>query len=164
GRQVLDQNATLWAGYALRGPRHRVFFSGDTGMFPELADIGARLGPFDVAMIEVGAYHRAWPDWHMGPEQAIEAHAMVRGKVFLPIHWGLFDLALHGWTEPVERTLVAAEAAGARAVVPKPGESIEPSAARLARWWPEVPWQTAADHPIRATGLEPAAIEHARAP
>src|SRR5690606_13807740 len=34
GRQIFDQNATLWAGYALRGPTHRVFFSGDTGMFP----------------------------------------------------------------------------------------------------------------------------------
>jgi hypothetical protein len=87
----------------------------------------------------------------------------VQGDLFVPIHWGLFDLALHGWTEPVERTLVAAEAAGARAVVPKPGESIEPVTARLARWWPEVPWQTADEHPVRATGLPASRVEHAQA-
>lgn len=158
GRQLLDQNATLWAGYALVGPRHRVYFSGDTGMFPELADIGARLGPFDVTMVEVGAYHRAWPDWHMGPEQAVTAHRMLRGKAFVPIHWGLFDLALHGWTEPVERTMAAAERAGVRVLVPRPGESLQPSTAETARWWPEVPWQTASEHPIAATKVAAASL------
>ena len=82
---------TLWAGYALVGPRHRAYFSGDTGLFPAMRDIGARLGPFDVTMIEVGQYHRAWPDWHIGPEQAVLAHGMVRGRVMLPMHWGLFS-------------------------------------------------------------------------
>nr|WP_275942111.1 MBL fold metallo-hydrolase [Haliangium ochraceum] len=153
GRHVFDRNATLWAGYALLGDAHRVFFSGDTGLFPELADIGERFGPFDVSMIEVGAYHRAWPDWHMGPEQAVRAHGMVRARTFLPIHWGLFNLAMHGWTEPVERTMVAAERAGARVLVPRPGESLEPASARTERWWPEVPWETAEEHPIEATGL-----------
>lgn len=65
----------------------------------------------DLVMIEVGAYHKTWPDWHIGPEQALEAHKAMRGKLFLPIHWGLFDLALHGWTEPAERTLAAAQKA-----------------------------------------------------
>jgi L-ascorbate metabolism protein UlaG (beta-lactamase superfamily) len=159
GRHLFDQNATLWAGYALVGPAHRVFFSGDTGMFPELSDIGARFGPFDVTMIEVGAYHQAWPDWHMGPEQAVTAHRMLRGKAFLPIHWGLFDLALHGWTEPVERTSVAAEKAGVDLLLPKPGESIVPGQTRTARWWPEVSWQTAEEHAIVATAVDHAAIQ-----
>ena len=71
GRDMLfDRDAKLWAGYAFIGPRHRVFFSGDTGLHPAMRDIGARLGPFDVTMIEVGQYNRAWPDWHIGPEQA----------------------------------------------------------------------------------------------
>ena len=153
GRHLFDQNATLWAGYALVGPKHRVYFSGDTGLFPEFVEIGKKYGPFDVTMIEVGAYNRAWPDWHIGPEQAITAHQMLRGKAFIPIHWGLFDLAMHGWTEPVERTMVAAEAAGVRALVPRPGESIEPAAAESTRWWPKAAWETAAEHPIKATGL-----------
>ncbi|MCA9625038.1 MAG: MBL fold metallo-hydrolase [Myxococcales bacterium] len=164
GRHLFDQNATLWAGYAVIGPKHRVYFSGDTGMFPELADIGREWGPFDVTMVEVGAYHRAWPDWHMGPEQAVAAHHMLRGRVFIPIHWGLFDLALHGWTEPVERTLVAAEEGNARVLVPRPGESLEPGHAKAtARWWPTVPWQTAAEHPIVARGLPDKPAETASA-
>lgn len=158
GRHLFDQNATLWAGYALVGPRHRVFFSGDTGMFPELSDIGRELGPFDVTMVEVGAYHRAWPDWHMGPEQAVTAHRMLRGRVFLPIHWGLFDLALHGWTEPIERTMAAAAAQGVEVMSPRPGESVEPASAETARWWPEVSWETAAQHPIEATKVTRAAL------
>jgi L-ascorbate metabolism protein UlaG (beta-lactamase superfamily) len=155
GRHVFDQNHTLWAGYALLGTAHRVYFSGDTGLFPAMADIGERYGPFDVAMIEVGSYDRSWPDWHIGPEQAIRAGKMVRAELFFPIHWGLFDLALHGWTEPIERTLVAAQAASLPVVAPKPGQSIEPSnLPKLERWWPAVPWETAAQHPIVATRME----------
>ncbi|MEM9454130.1 MAG: MBL fold metallo-hydrolase [Myxococcota bacterium] len=155
GRHVFDQNRTLWAGYALLGPQHRVFFSGDTGLFPGMREIGERLGPFDVTMIEVGAYNRAWPDWHLGPEQAVRAHGMVRGKLLLPIHWGLFDLAAHGWTEPIERVMVAAEAAGVEVLTPRPGQSVEPEAPpTFERWWPDVPWQTVEEHPIVATKVD----------
>ena len=155
GRQVLDQNRTLWAGYALIGPQHRVFFSGDTGLFRGMREIGERLGPFDLTMLEVGAYNRAWPDWHLGPEQAVRAQGLLQGRLLLPIHWGLFDLALHGWTEPIERTLAAAQAAGVDVIAPRPGESIEPlTTARPSRWWPDVPWETAEEHPIRATNVD----------
>jgi L-ascorbate metabolism protein UlaG (beta-lactamase superfamily) len=152
GRSLFDQNETLWASYAVIGPRHRAWFSGDTGLFPDLRVIGERLGPFDVTMIEAGAYGAAWPDWHLGPEQAVRAHRMVGGRVLVPIHWGLFDLAYHGWTEPVERVLVAANAAGVTTRAPRPGESVEPGALpEQERWWPEVPWNDAASDPIVAT-------------
>ena len=109
GRELLvDDGATLWAGYAFIGARHRVYYSGDTGLFPGLRTIGDRLGPFDLTMIEAGQYDQTWPDWHLGPEQAVEAHRRVRGAVMLPVHWGLFALASHGWTEPIERVLAAA--------------------------------------------------------
>jgi len=161
GRTVLDKDKTLWGGFAFRGPQHRVYYSGDTGMFPGLADIGQRLGPFDLTMIEAGAYGQAWPDWHLGPEQAVQAHVMVQGKVLMPVHWGLFDLAAHGWTEPIERVLVAARASGATVVVPRPGESLEPGTAPgSVRWWPALPWKTEAEAPIRATsnGLKPQTV------
>jgi L-ascorbate metabolism protein UlaG (beta-lactamase superfamily) len=152
GRGLLDKDRTLWTSYAFVGPRHRVYFSGDTGMFPGFREIGERLGPFDLTMIESGAYNRAWPDWHLGPEQAVEAHGMVRGRTLLPIHWGLFDLAAHAWTEPVERVLAAAKGTGTSVVVPRPGQSVEPEAPPpFQRWWPDLPWHTAAEAPIRAT-------------
>ena len=76
-------------------------------------------------------------DGHLGPEQAVRAHRMVRGSALLPIHWNLFELGLHGWTEPMERALVAARNEGVRVMTPRPGERVEPAKARdFARWWP----------------------------
>jgi L-ascorbate metabolism protein UlaG (beta-lactamase superfamily) len=155
GRGVTDKDAKLWGGYALLGPTHRAYYSGDSGLFPGLRVIGERLGPFDLTMIEVGQYDPSWPDWHMGPEQAVRAHQMVHGKVFLPVHWGALALAAHGWTEPIERALVAARAAGVTIVTPKPGESVEPSLPRAPeRWWPDLPWKTAAERPIVSSQME----------
>ncbi|MCB9787662.1 MAG: MBL fold metallo-hydrolase [Deltaproteobacteria bacterium] len=151
---MLDKDQTLWAGWALLGPRHRVFFSGDSAMFPGFAEIGARLGPFDLTMLESGAYNALWADVHMGPEQAVAAHRMLRGDVLLPVHWGLFDLSFHGWTEPVERILAAAAPHGIRVATPQPGQSLEPAGPLpTARWWPELPWQTAEEAPVVSSGL-----------
>ena len=152
GRINPQANQTLFAGYALVGPKHRAYFSGDTGFFSALATIGEKLGPFDVTLIESGQYDVSWPDWHIGPEQAVEAHRLVRGKFLVPIHWGLFTLAPHGWTEPVERVLAAAKCSGATVLTPRPGESVEPETQGAStRWWPEVPWESATLAPIIAT-------------
>lgn len=155
GRSLWDKDATLWASYALVGPDHRVFFSGDTGMFAAIDEIGKRLGPFDVTMIEVGQYHGAWPDWHIGPEQAVSAHRFLRGAVMLPVHWAKLELAFHGWTEPIERVLSAAARANVPLLAPMPGQSVEPERPlTLQRWWPRLPWQTAREAPIVSTRLE----------
>lgn len=151
---VADQ--TLWASWVIKGPNHRVFYSGDTAMHPTFADIGNRYGPFDVTLMESGAYNKNWADVHMGPEQAVQAHQMLKGKLLIPVHWGTFDLALHAWTEPVERLLVAAEAAGIQAVIPRPGETVDANAPKpLNRWWPQVAWQSAEDAPVVSSGLTP---------
>ena len=140
-------------GFALRNDEHSVYFSGDTGLFPELKDIGERLGPFDVTLIEVGAYGADWPDWHIGPEQAVLAHNWVRGKTLMPVHWGLFDLARHGWTEPIERVVVAGAEAGCQLITPAPGVPQEfGNVSIFERWWPSLPWETNSDNPIVATG------------
>lgn len=155
GRHAFDQNRTLWASWVLLGENHRVFFSGDTGFFPEFKDIGDAFGPFDLVMMESGAYNKGWPDWHIGPEQAVKAHRLLRGKALLPIHWGLFDLASHGWTEPVERVLVEAARTEERVLTPRPGEPIDMSQPfESKRWWPSVRWQTAVEAPIQSRGLE----------
>jgi L-ascorbate metabolism protein UlaG (beta-lactamase superfamily) len=154
GRGLGDADRTLWAGWAIAGPAHRVFYSGDTALHEEFAEIGRRLGPFDLTMIESGAYDALWADVHLGPEQAVLAHRLVRGDVMLPVHWGLFDLALHGWTEPMERVLVAARRAGVRVASPRPGGMVEPSAlGAVERWWPAVPWRTAEEAPAWSSGV-----------
>lgn len=155
GRSVWDLDQTLWAGYAMIGDRHRVFFSGDTGIFPAMKEIGEKLGPFDATMIEIGQYHAAWPDWHIGPERAVEAHTWLRGRIFLPVHWGLLTLAYHGWTEPMERVLVAADKRKVGVMSPKPGESVEPDGPPpIVRWWPSAPWDPEERAPLRTTGVQ----------
>ena len=109
GRLSAQNDGTLWAGYALLGEQHRVWYSGDTGFHTALPEIGRRFGPFDVTLIEAGQYDKDWPDWHLGSEQAVEAHRLVGGKRMIPVHWGLLQLAHHSWTEPVERVLAAAK-------------------------------------------------------
>jgi L-ascorbate metabolism protein UlaG (beta-lactamase superfamily) len=157
GRGVLDKDATLWAGFAFVTAKHRVYYSGDTGLFPAMLEIGQRLGPFDLSMIEIGQYNRAWPDWHIGPEQALIAQRLVRSRLFLPVHWGLFSLAPHGWTEPIERVLAAAKP-GDRIVVPRPGQSFEPATPPpIERWWPHAEWKSAAEDPIVSTKVAPIA-------
>jgi L-ascorbate metabolism protein UlaG (beta-lactamase superfamily) len=137
GRRMGGRNRTLWSSIVLRGPRHSVFFSGDTGLTPEYADIRARLGPFDLVMLEIGAWHPAWGDIHLGPENALKALELLGGGALLPVHWGTFNLALHPWDEPAE-TLVQ-HAGQARLVMPRLGQAVEPSRVEsLELWWRSV--------------------------
>jgi L-ascorbate metabolism protein UlaG (beta-lactamase superfamily) len=146
---------TLWAGFAILGAERRAYYSGDTGLFRGIKEIGERLGPFDVTILEAGAYGRTWPDWHLGPEQAVRAHQLVRGNVLVPAHWGLFTLAYHTWTEPADRVLAAAARAGVTTAVPKPGQSIEPLALPpFDKWWPQLPGKTAEEDPIVSSRTE----------
>ena len=135
GRSPTDRNRTLWAGLALLGPQHRVFFSGDTGATSEHADIGASLGPFDVALFEIGAWHPAWGVIHLGPTGAFEAFAAMKARALLPVHWGTFDLGLHHWAEPAETLLGLAQAAQAEVWQPQVGASVEPGLLITDPWW-----------------------------
>ncbi len=150
----LGSDATLWSGWAMIGEQRRVFYSGDTAMFEGFAQVGERLGPFDATLIEAGAYDALWADVHLGPEQAVDAHRAVRGRVMIPVHWGTFDLALHSWVEPIERVLAAGERHGVSVVTLKPGQSVDPlQAPPPERWWPRVPWRSAAEAPVVSSGL-----------
>lgn len=152
GRFVPRDDTSLWAGYAMIGPKNRVYYTGDTSYMPEMAEIGRRLGPFDLALTDSGQYNAAWPDVHLGPEQAVGLAEAVGAKTVMPVHWGLIRLASHTWPEPAERTLAAAACTSMKVVIPEPGRSIEPAShTRPNRWWPAMPWQTAAEAPIRST-------------
>ncbi|MGH3636296.1 MBL fold metallo-hydrolase [Mycobacterium sp.] len=134
--RFLNRNATLWASWAITGPTHRAYFAGDTGYTRSFAEVGAEHGPFDVTLMPVGAYNKAWPDIHMNPEEAVQAHRDVNGRLLVPIHWCTFRLAPHPWEEPIERLLTAAETSDVQVVVPKPGERVEPGRpAEFDPWW-----------------------------
>lgn len=148
----LTQGKALWSGWALTGPEHRVWYSGDSSFHPDLAAVGERLGPFDVTLIESGQYDEHWPDNHWGPELAVRAHQLVRGERMVPVHWALLSLAPHAWTEPVERVRVAAACHGVDLLVLQPGAPTEPTAAAgYDQWWPNLAWRRAAEAPVLPT-------------
>jgi L-ascorbate metabolism protein UlaG (beta-lactamase superfamily) len=133
------RDTTLWASWVIAGPRHKVFFGGDTGYTPAFAGIGARFGPFDLTLLPVGAYNEAWKAIHMDPEEAVRANGDLGGQVMLPIHWATFNLAFHRWAEPVQRARAAAEQSGVPLVVPLPGQRIDVLAPPdLVDWWSAV--------------------------
>ncbi len=139
GRTPLDRNRTLWSSWVITGEQRRVFFSGDTGLTEDFREIRDREGPFDLVMLEIGAYHESWGDIHLGPENALVAHEMLGGGTLLPVHWGTFDLALHAWDEPAETLIARASALGRHVVTPRLGRAVEPSRVeRVDPWWREV--------------------------
>ncbi|WP_019816273.1 MBL fold metallo-hydrolase [Saccharomonospora saliphila] len=134
--RAFARNTTLWASWVVASARHRVFYSGDTGYIDGFTDIGREHGPFDATLIQVGAYAESWPDIHMTPEQGVATHRDVRGGLLVPVHWGTFTLAPHGWAEPIERVLRAADEHGVPVAVPRPGERIDVTAPPPVRgWW-----------------------------
>jgi L-ascorbate metabolism protein UlaG (beta-lactamase superfamily) len=139
GRSLFDGNSTLWASWVIVDDELRVFFSGDTGYFDGFRTIGERLGPFDVTLIETGAYDAQWPYVHMQPEETVQAHIDLRGRWLAPIHNGTFDLAMHPWQEPFERVTGLALARGVAVATPRMGERLDLEAPqRGERWWREV--------------------------
>ncbi|KUY87249.1 hydrolase [Burkholderia territorii] len=136
GRSLFDGNSTLWASWVIADDNLRVFFSGDTGYFDGFRTIGERLGPFDVTLIETGAYDPQWPYVHMQPEETVQAHIDLRGRTLVPIHNGTFDLAMHRWQEPFERVTALAMVRGVELSTPRMGERLDLDVPhRGERWW-----------------------------
>ena len=136
GRGVHDRNQTSWSSWSIQSDHHKVFFSGDTGLTEEFREVGKRLGPFDVAMFEIGAWNAAWGDIHLGPENALKAHALLGSGAFLPVHWSTFNLALHTWDEPAETMWRLAEEQKVRILTPELGTPFEPARIEEPKaWW-----------------------------
>ena len=137
--RFVARNRTLWSSWAILGPKHRVFFGGDSGYTSGFRQIGSEHGPFDATLMPIGAYSTAWPDVHMNPEEAVRAHLDIKGAgsgLLVPIHWCTFRLAPHPWAEPADRLVATAATAGVRVVVPRPGERVRPDRASAPEpWW-----------------------------
>tara|TARA_R110002050_G_scaffold141251_2_gene266327 strand:- start:32810 stop:33955 length:1146 start_codon:yes stop_codon:yes gene_type:complete len=124
GRGLTDRNTTLWGSWVIKGTKDKIYFSGDGGYGPHFKEIGEKLGPFDFAMIECGQYNDKWSAIHMIPEESAQAGKDVQAKRIMPIHWGAFSLAMHAWTEPVERFLKKSEELNLQVATPEIGEPI----------------------------------------
>ncbi|PEC82188.1 hypothetical protein COK00_09600 [Bacillus cereus] len=140
GRSMTDRDCSLWCSWLILGQETKVFFSGDSGYAPHFKEIGDKYGPFDLTLMECGQYDPRWSAIHMLPEETVQAHMDVKGELLLPIHWGAFTLALHEWSDPIERVTKEANRLGVKVTTPQIGESITlkskdyPSSA----WWGKI--------------------------
>jgi L-ascorbate metabolism protein UlaG (beta-lactamase superfamily) len=137
GRGLTNRNSTLWCSWVIIGKESKIFFSGDGGYGPHFKEIGSKYGPFDLTLMECGQYDARWAAIHMLPEETVQAHLDVKGKVLIPVHWGAFTLSLHAWHDPVERAVKAAEEAGVDIATPRIGESVTTGTGNYpaAPWW-----------------------------
>jgi L-ascorbate metabolism protein UlaG (beta-lactamase superfamily) len=134
--RLRQDNSTLWASWVVAGRDRRIFYTGDSGFFDDYAKIGAAYGPFDATLVQVGAYSPYWPDIHMTPEEGVATHLAVRGNLMVPVHWCTFNLALHPWSEPMERLSAEAVARDVQVAIPRPGQLLDVDAVpKPDAWW-----------------------------
>ena len=151
GRGVNDRNRTLWAGFAIEGLYNKLYFTGDSGYFPGFKEIGEEFGGFDLTMVETGAYNTLWQTIHMLPEQSVQAHLDLKGKLMMPIHNGTFDLSLHAWHEPLERAHIAAKQQQVNLITPLMGTAYNVSQGKPTETW----WRCPKTAPNLSTALAP---------
>lgn len=117
------RNQTLWSGFILQTPKHRLYLGGDSGYDTHFKSIGAEYGPFDLAILECGQYNVHWPLIHMFPEQTVQAAQDLNAKALLPVHWGKFTLATHDWNDSITRVVKKAREEGLAIATPMLGET-----------------------------------------
>jgi L-ascorbate metabolism protein UlaG (beta-lactamase superfamily) len=136
GRDGFHENETLWASWVIKSDHHNIYFSGDSGYDSHFKEIGDRLGPFDIAFLENGQYNKKWPNVHMFPSEAIKAFKDLKAKNLFPVHWGMFQLALHSWKDPIEKISKLADEQGIALIAPKFGEIVNLGKYKeVEKWW-----------------------------
>ena len=136
GRGPFNRNTTLWASWAIQGLKQNIFYSGDSGYSEHYKKIGDRLGPFDLAFLENGAYNLDWKFVHQLPEEGVQANIDLNSKAMVPVHWGMFNLALHTWYDPIERATTEAKKRGVTIITPKLGQLVSTKQTyKQENWW-----------------------------
>lgn len=136
GRGLTNRFSTLWGGWVLQGSARTLLFGGDSGYSPTFAEVGERFGPFDLVLLECGAYNENWRDIHMFPEDVARAARDLDARAMMPVHWAKFNLALHPWKEPIDRLGRALKGSSIPLLTPRVGEiMIDADPAVSGPWW-----------------------------
>ena len=102
-----DGNRTLWCGFAMKESSKQLYFSGDTAYGEVFKEIGERVGPFDAALIPIGAYkpRSLMRNLHVSPEEGIQIGLDIQARKLIAMHWGTIRLTTEPLLEPKERFL-----------------------------------------------------------
>lgn len=136
-RGMGDRFHGLWGGWSFMTSNENIWFSGDGGYGEHFKEIGAKLGPFDMAFMECGQYNKHWRSVHLFPEECVRAAKDANAKKIMPVHWGSFTLSDHHWAHPVEQFVATAEKENFAWFVPKMGASFtsEETDNHQEQWW-----------------------------
>lgn len=88
-------------GFVVEAAGSRVYFAGDTEVFPGMA----ALGPLDLALVPIWGWGPSLGVGHMDPDEAVDALALLKPVVAVPIHFGTylrFGLSTDLLTGPLE--------------------------------------------------------------
>lgn len=135
GRGLRDRFKSLWGGWVFKTETESIYFSGDGGYGKHFEEVGERLGPFDFGLMECGQYNKLWHQIHMYPEEAIQAAIDAKVKKVMAVHWAGFKLAQHGWKEPIERFVEAADKASQDFSAPSIGQAFSIHEKINEPWW-----------------------------
>lgn len=136
GRGITDRFSTLWGSWVIKGASNKILFGGDSGYATHFAQIGHQHGPFDLVLLECGAYNENWSNIHMFPEEVPIAAKDLGASAVMPIHWGKFSLALHHWKDPIDRLSTAMNGSEMHLITPPIGQIMIDADARWSeQWW-----------------------------
>jgi L-ascorbate metabolism protein UlaG (beta-lactamase superfamily) len=136
GRGFL-RNKSLWMSYAVRTPTMNIFIGGDSGYDKHFKETGARLGPFDLAVLENGQYDPSWKYIHMLPDQLLKAARELRANKLLAVHSSKFSLSNHSWNEPLSKLIENNKSENMNVITPMIGEIVflKDSSQKFSHWW-----------------------------
>ena len=96
----IETQKSLWASWVVKSGNRSFYFSGDSGYSKHYKQIGDKYGPMEVVFMDSGQYNTRWKEVHNMPDEVIKGFVDLKGENLIPIHWGMFTLAMHNWFDP----------------------------------------------------------------
>ncbi len=135
GRAKLASNETLWNSYVIQAGGKNIYWGGDSGYGQHFKQIGDKYGPFDFVALEIDGWNPGWPNIHLFPDEVVKVAQDLRARKIFPLHWAVFDLALHPWHESIDMLVKEAEPTDVEIFTPIMGEKVIPGVTETKKWW-----------------------------
>ena len=137
GRQALfNTSQTLWSSWVVQSADVSFYFSGDSGYDVHYKQIGDKFGPIDLVFIDSGQYNVRWREVHNLPEESVKASNDLKGRYLVPVGWGMFNLAVHNWYDPIRESVKFSKKHNVQLMTPKLGQLISLEDQKMTiDWW-----------------------------